>query len=316
MLLPDKFAGGIIGAFLAALVGAVVSGYVLPAPELPAYDALLVAVGGVQQFPYPRALAYGGPGTDERMHGLIHDIEAGYVKRVAFVVAPGVSWPLPLYELALMTAERADEMCAHVELTLVTPEASALELFGPDTARDVGNLLDTAGIIVRANTSADVPTGNLVEPRPEGERLAVDRVVTLPTLLGPRIDGLPHDAAGFIPVDAHGRVSDTPGVYAAGDATDFAIKQGGIACQQADAAAEAIAAAAARGSSRVPSRRRCGRSSSRSTTRDGCSPTPGPGRRKVRPGPRSRAASSRGTSRRSPLGCTRKEPGSSRANDT
>jgi sulfide:quinone oxidoreductase len=33
-------------------------------------------------------------------------------------------------------------------------------------------------------------------------------------------------------------------VYAAGDATDFEIKQGGIACQQADAAAEAIAARA------------------------------------------------------------------------
>ena len=36
VLLPDKFAGGIIGAFLAALAGAVVSGYALPAPGLPA----------------------------------------------------------------------------------------------------------------------------------------------------------------------------------------------------------------------------------------------------------------------------------------
>jgi len=35
VLLPDKFAGGIIGAFLAALLGAVVSGYALPAPGLP-----------------------------------------------------------------------------------------------------------------------------------------------------------------------------------------------------------------------------------------------------------------------------------------
>jgi len=35
VLLPDKFAGGIIGAFLAALLGAVVSGYGLPAPGLP-----------------------------------------------------------------------------------------------------------------------------------------------------------------------------------------------------------------------------------------------------------------------------------------
>ena len=69
-------------------------------------------------------------------------------------------------------------------------------------------------------------------------------MITLPTLTGPAIDGLPHDEAGFLPVDSHGRVTGVPGVYAAGDATNFAIKQGGIACQQADAAAEAIAATA------------------------------------------------------------------------
>jgi sulfide:quinone oxidoreductase len=200
--------------------------------ETLAYDALLVAVGGVQQLPYPRALAYGTPGSEERMHGLIQDMEAGYVKRVAFVVPDGVSWPLPLYELALMTAERADDMCSHVELTFVTPESSPLELFGPDTARDVGELLDEAGIVLRTSTHAD------------GEHLRADRVVTLPTLTGPRIDGLPHDAAGFLRVDAHGRVEGAPGVYAAGDATNFGIKQGGIACQQADAAAEMIAVAA------------------------------------------------------------------------
>ena len=68
--------------------------------------------------------------------------------------------------------------------------------------------------------------------------------MTVPELIGPAIQGLPHDAAGFLPIDAHGRVTGAPGVYAAGDAADFEIKQGGIACQQADAAAEAIAACA------------------------------------------------------------------------
>jgi sulfide:quinone oxidoreductase len=209
-----------------------------------AYDALLVAVGGNQRLPYQRALTYGGRGADERMHGLIQDLEAGYVKRVAFVVPPSATWPLPLYELALMTADRADDMCANVELTLVTPETSALELFGLDTARDVGDMLDAAGIVFETNVGAAVRTGNLVELRPGDERVLVDRVVTLPTLAGPKIEGLPHDAAGFLPVDPHGHVIGTPGVYAAGDVTDFGIKQGGIACQQADAAAEAIAATA------------------------------------------------------------------------
>ena len=35
VLLPDKFAGGIIGAFVAAFLGALVSGYALPDPGLP-----------------------------------------------------------------------------------------------------------------------------------------------------------------------------------------------------------------------------------------------------------------------------------------
>ena len=35
VLIPDRFWGGIIGAFLAALVGALVSGYLLPVPGLP-----------------------------------------------------------------------------------------------------------------------------------------------------------------------------------------------------------------------------------------------------------------------------------------
>jgi hypothetical protein len=35
VLVPDRFWGGIIGAFLAALAGAIVSGYALPTPGLP-----------------------------------------------------------------------------------------------------------------------------------------------------------------------------------------------------------------------------------------------------------------------------------------
>jgi sulfide:quinone oxidoreductase len=208
------------------------------------YDALLVAVGGNQMSPYPRALAFGAPGTEERMHGLIQDIEDGYVKRVAFVVPPGASWPLPVYELALMTAARAFDMCVSVELTLVTPEPSPLAIFGEEVSQDVAQMLATAGIVVRGRANTEMRRHNGLELYPTGERLDVDRVVTVPILSGPAIDGLPHDEAGFLRVDTHGRVAGATGVYAAGDATDFEIKQGGIACQQADAAAEAIAAEA------------------------------------------------------------------------
>ena len=74
-----------------------------------------------------------------------------------------------------------------------------------------------------------------------GEHVTADAVVALPELEGPHILGLPMNERGFVPVNLHGRVVGAPGVFAAGDATAFPIKQGGLATQQADAAAEAIA---------------------------------------------------------------------------
>jgi sulfide:quinone oxidoreductase len=208
------------------------------------YDSLLLAVGAVPRAAPPHALAFGAPGAEEAMHGLIQDLEGGYVRRIAFVVPAGATWSLPLYELALMTADRAWDSDLSVELTLITSEPSPLAIFGPAASRSVSEMLDAAGIVVRAATDATLLEAGVAVLGSSGERLAVDRIVTLPVLDGPAIDGLPADSAGFLPVDRHGRVTGAADVYAAGDATDFAVKQGGFACQQADAAAEAIAAAA------------------------------------------------------------------------
>ena len=77
---------------------------------------------------------------------------------------------------------------------------------------------------------------------PRDRRLAVDRIVTVPRLAGPRLRGVPCGRDGFMHADPHGRVPGLDGVYAAGDATTFPIKHGGLAAQQADAVAETIAA--------------------------------------------------------------------------
>jgi sulfide:quinone oxidoreductase len=75
-----------------------------------------------------------------------------------------------------------------------------------------------------------------------GERqLHAQRIVALPQLLGPSTPGVPTGTDGFIPIDEHCKVRGLEHVYAAGDATDFPIKLGGIAAQQADVAARAIA---------------------------------------------------------------------------
>jgi sulfide:quinone oxidoreductase len=207
------------------------------------YDVLLIASGARPVQPFGGATMFTGSVTDqERLHGIVQDVEEGYIRRVAFVVPPGSTWPLPLYELALMLAERAYEMCASLELHFVTPEPKPLAIFGADASGELAALLAEAGIVLHAGAGADVVAPGRISIH--GDFLDVDRVVTLPRLEGPRIAGLPADPDGFLVIDGHARVSGVPDVFAAGDVTSFPIKQGGIACQQADAAAAVIARAA------------------------------------------------------------------------
>jgi sulfide:quinone oxidoreductase len=212
--------------------------------QLP-YDALVVAAGARPVTLLEDALTFtGSPADQERMHGIVQDVEGGYLRSCAFVLPSGSTWPLPLYELALMLAERADEMCVDLKLHIVTPEASPLELFGPDPAREVAALLAEAGIVVHTGTGVEPAGSGRLRLAPGDDMLEVQRVVTLPRLEGPSVAGLPSDARGFLVTDDRGRVQGVPDVYAAGDITAFPIKQGGIVCQQADAVAESIAARA------------------------------------------------------------------------
>jgi len=212
-----------------------------------AYDALLVAVGARSEPAFRRVLTW-TPEIDAELFGsLLRDLDEGYLKRVAFIVPPGVAWALPAYELALMTAWQAWGM-GHddVQVTVYTPEDAPLGIFGTQATVAVRHDLEEAG--VQAETGVYVaedphdPGRLILHP---GERtLDAERVVALPRALGPGLPGLPADGRGFIHTDLHGRVPDVDAVWAAGDAIAFPVKQGGLASQQADAAAESIAAQA------------------------------------------------------------------------
>jgi sulfide:quinone oxidoreductase len=205
-----------------------------------AYDSLLIAVGARMEPAFRHGITFGADGAPEALSGLIADLEDGYARRVAFVVPSSTAWSLPLYELALMTAR--DVWSAgidNVELTFVSPEDRPLDIFGPEASAIVAQLLASAGIRFVGPVGADVDQRMVLAG---DQRIAVDRTVTLPVPVGPRIEGLPADQGGFVPVDKHGRVDGLTGVYAAGDVTDSPIKQGGLAAQQAVAAAESIAA--------------------------------------------------------------------------
>ena len=208
------------------------------------YDALVIAAGARPEPALRGALTFRGPADSDAFRALLRAAESGLVERIAFALPAGSVWPLPLYELALMTARRLQQVPhADVSLALVTHEQAPLAIFGPAASRAVEELLDECGIYLFTSRYAVAvsPEGLTVVP---GETIAADRVVSLPRLVGPAFEGLPSDAAGFLPTDAHGRVVGVEDVYACGDASAFPVKQGGIAAQQADAVAQAIAAAA------------------------------------------------------------------------
>ena len=81
---------------------------------------------------YEHAITIDDRKLDETMHGLVQDVEEGYVKSVAFISPGRMAWPFPLYELALMTAGRAYDMNVEVDITIVTPEDAPLAIFGAD----------------------------------------------------------------------------------------------------------------------------------------------------------------------------------------
>jgi sulfide:quinone oxidoreductase len=209
------------------------------------YDALLIALGARLYKRFKRATTIDDAHMDELLHGLIQDIEEGCVRKLAFVIPSGPTWPLPIYELALLCAGRAYDMDADMSVTIVTPEDEPLAIFGGAVSDGVRHLLEEKGILTITSAHCEVPQSHHVSISPGSRELHVDHVVALPELVGPSAPGVPRSSVGgFIPVDARGKVRGLARVYAAGDATDFPIKHGGIAAQQADVAAHAIAALA------------------------------------------------------------------------
>jgi sulfide:quinone oxidoreductase len=211
------------------------------------FDALVVAVGAMRLAHLGEpALTFRGPADVPTFRLLLDAIERGAMRgvttRVGIVVPPGPGWPLPAYELALQMAEhlhRSDHRHM-VSISLVTAEDAPLAAFGPQAGIAVLDELSAAQIDVRPSEvvrSWTMGRLHLVS----GAEVDADRVIALPVLRGPAIPGLPSDAHGFIHTDSWGRVEGLAGIYAVGDAGSFPVKQGGIACQQADTAASLVA---------------------------------------------------------------------------
>ena len=231
-----RFAQGTIAAVdTAARTARTVDGEEYP------YDALVVATGARAEAAIAGALTFRGSADVEALGRLLAAADERGLERIAFAVPGGVAWPLPAYELALLASSRARAAGSRISIAVVTPEAAPLQIFGREASDAVARLLDEREIYVFTARYPIRFADRELRVAPGGA-VPADAVVALPRLAGPDIAGLPKTAGGFIPTDRFGRVRGVEAVYAAGDATDFAVKQGGIAAQQADAAAASLVA--------------------------------------------------------------------------
>jgi sulfide:quinone oxidoreductase len=205
------------------------------------FDVLVLTSGADPQEAVRGALTYRGIEDRDELRRMIDDFEdEGAGRTIVFAVPSSTTWPLPIYELAMISATRLHARGSNPSVKIVTPEETPLAVFGRRASEAVAALLASRGIEVITSTHSVAFAHGALTVVPEG-RIAATQVVALPALHGRAPEGIPHNADGFIPVDAHGLVQGAANVYAAGDITAGSIKQGGIATQQADAVAAAIA---------------------------------------------------------------------------
>jgi sulfide:quinone oxidoreductase len=210
------------------------------------YDALVVARGARARDAVPGGITFTGRRDIEAVRTVLDTAASSTAgaRRLVFAGPGGLTWLLPVYELAMLSRAHLDERGREdIEIIVATSEESPLAAFGPLAGETVRELLEDRRIELVTGHYPTVFRDGVLHLVPD-LTLEADLVVALPWLEGPWIDGLPADDHGFLPIDVHGAVRGVEDVYAAGDVTDFPIKQGGLASQEADAVAEMIAARA------------------------------------------------------------------------
>jgi sulfide:quinone oxidoreductase len=207
------------------------------------YDALLLALGGRPRPVNPYMDVFTSAAGERTYREILSELDAGVLTDLAFVIPEGPSWPVPLYELALLTSRRAHDRGQRLQISVITPDARPLQIFGAKAGDAVTRLLAGAGASLYCGTTVDMSVDRCLDLQPSGVRLHPQRTVTIPRLTGPDVRGIPGDPTHrFLEIDLHCRVSHTDGhIFAAGDATNFPVKHGAISAQQADTAAAGIA---------------------------------------------------------------------------
>ena len=143
------------------------------------YDLLLVAIGARPRPQLPGAITFGGAADAPAVRRLLDDAAGRLRPRIVFAVGPAMSWPLPMYELALLTSGELRARGVRCEITLVTPEAVPLELFGTRASAFVAELLADYDVTFVANAEPLAVTEGELR-LVDGRSVGAEHVVALP----------------------------------------------------------------------------------------------------------------------------------------
>lgn len=205
------------------------------------YDELVIAAGARQSGPIAHATTLRASATGA-LSEAVRGLRDGSLHDLVLVAPAGSGWTLPIYELALQSARQASpDGDGRPRITVVTHEGAPLEVFHGAGSAAVADELAEAGVRVLTRRTLARHDERSVRLFPGGHVLPADRVLTLPTLSGAGVHGVPIDGRGFIRVTGDFAVEGLDGVHAIGDAAAYPVKQGGLATQQADTVAAILA---------------------------------------------------------------------------
>jgi NADPH-dependent 2,4-dienoyl-CoA reductase/sulfur reductase-like enzyme len=178
------------------------------------YDVLVLSLAARPRLTVPGALCFRGPQDLPALRNLLLELQPG--ARVGYVVDERSTWPLPAYELALMTERWSHAEQRGLGVVLVTSEFAPLGVFGANVSERVRRGLAERGIELHTERVAD--RFDRTELHVEwNSPIPLDAAIALPALTGPAVPGIPRDTLGFAPVDEHGRVRGVSDVYAVGE---------------------------------------------------------------------------------------------------
>ena len=219
------------------------------------YDYVVIATGvkpkadevpGLREFAHQMGSAADMVKLRAGLNKALEKAKYGKPQQILLVLPPNVPYTAPLYEMAFMidTFLRDAHARQPVTITFVTCEASYIEAFGPLLNDLILERFEARAITHHAGvTVTHIEAG--AAHFANHDSLPFDLLITFPPT-GPAVPfpALPADARGYLDTQLATRhVQGFKDVFAAGDASDFPIKQAFLALLQADAIAEGIAAA-------------------------------------------------------------------------